>query len=69
MFIREDFPELGTNLVAALTGLEVDDFAHPLGKKQTSYHVSYGVETARLESFARGEDSVSHYELIGKILT
>lgn len=23
-----DFPKLGTNLVAALTGLEMDDFSH-----------------------------------------
>jgi len=28
MFIGDDFPELGTNLVSALTSLNVNDFAH-----------------------------------------
>ena len=28
MFIRDDLPELGPNLVAALAGLEVDNFPH-----------------------------------------
>jgi hypothetical protein len=28
VFITDDFPELGTNLVTALTSLDVNDFAH-----------------------------------------
>ena len=28
VFIGDDFPELGTDLVTALAGLEVDDFTH-----------------------------------------
>ena len=28
VLIRDDFPELGTNLVTALTGLDVDEFTH-----------------------------------------
>ena len=28
MFVGDDFPELGTDLVTALTGLQVDDFSH-----------------------------------------
>jgi len=28
VFVGDDFPELGTDLVTALTGLEVDDFTH-----------------------------------------
>ncbi len=28
VLVRDDFPELGTDLVAALAGLEVDDFSH-----------------------------------------
>jgi hypothetical protein len=28
MLVADDFPEFGTNLVTALTGLDVDDFAH-----------------------------------------
>jgi hypothetical protein len=28
VFIRDDFPELGTDLVTALAGLDVDDFTH-----------------------------------------
>jgi hypothetical protein len=28
MFVRDDFPELGSNLVTALTGLDVDNFSH-----------------------------------------
>jgi hypothetical protein len=28
VFVGDDFPELGTDLVATLAGLEVDDFSH-----------------------------------------
>ena len=28
MFITDNFPELGSDLVAALSGLDVDDFSH-----------------------------------------
>jgi hypothetical protein len=28
MFIADDFPELGSDLVTALAGLDVNDFAH-----------------------------------------
>ena len=28
VFVRDDFPELGTDLVTALTSLDVDDFSH-----------------------------------------
>jgi hypothetical protein len=32
MFIGDDFPEFGTNLVTALTGLDVNDFSHLIDK-------------------------------------
>ena len=28
VFVGDDFPELGTDLVTALTSLDVDDFSH-----------------------------------------
>ena len=28
VFVGDDFPEFSTNLVTALTGLEVDNFSH-----------------------------------------
>jgi hypothetical protein len=28
MFIRDDFPEFSTNLIAALAGLDMDDLTH-----------------------------------------
>jgi hypothetical protein len=28
VFVGDDFPELGTDLVTALTSLKMDDFAH-----------------------------------------
>jgi hypothetical protein len=28
MFIRDDFPEFGTDLITALTCLDVDEFSH-----------------------------------------
>ena len=28
VFVGNDFPELGTDLVTALTGLDVNDFSH-----------------------------------------
>jgi hypothetical protein len=28
VFVRDDFPELGTDLVTALTSLDMDDFSH-----------------------------------------
>ena len=28
VFVGDDFPELGADLVAALAGLDVDDFSH-----------------------------------------
>jgi hypothetical protein len=28
VFVGDDFPELGTDLVTALAGLDVDDFSH-----------------------------------------
>jgi len=28
MFVGDDFPEFGTDLVTALTGLDMNDFSH-----------------------------------------
>jgi hypothetical protein len=28
VFVRDDFPELGTDLVTALSSLDVNDFSH-----------------------------------------
>jgi hypothetical protein len=33
VFIRDDFPELGSDLVTALTGLDMNDFTHLSSKK------------------------------------
>jgi hypothetical protein len=33
MFVRDDFPELGSDMVTALTGLDVYNFTHGLSFK------------------------------------
>ena len=39
VFVRDDLPEFGTDLVTALTSLDVDDFSH-----EFKLFISYEIE-------------------------